>query len=462
MSEAGKLLSRWRADPSVADNITAWEQLPARSAEWADLPEELHPTLRQKLQKGAFHRLYSHQLRAWQVVCSGSHLAVVTGTASGKTLCYNLPILDRLLRDPAARALYLFPTKALAQDQLASLGELDIEKIAAAIYDGDTPSQARRSIRRNARLVLSNPDMLHTGILPHHTNWADFFRNLQFVVIDEMHVYRGIFGSHVANVLRRLRRIARFYGANPQFILTSATIANPQELAEKLVEAQLEIIDQDGASRGAKSFLIYNPPVINPELGLRRSAMQESVRLADDMLAYRLQTVIFGRSRRGVELMLTYLRQQSAADRGWGSVPKDETEVRGYRGGYLPGQRRQIEHGLRTGQVRAVVATNALELGIDIGAMGAALLVGYPGSIAATWQQAGRAGRGDELSLAVLVATADPLDQFLARHPEYLFHRTPEQGLINPDNLLILLNHLRCAAFELPFQADEPFGSLPG
>jgi DEAD/DEAH box helicase domain-containing protein len=462
MTEAGKLLSRWRADPAVADNITAWEQIPARPAEWAELPENLQPTLQQALNKRGIQRLYSHQLRAWQAVRSCRHLAVVTGTASGKTLCYNLPVLDRLLTDPLARSLYLFPTKALAQDQLANLQGLDIQEIAAAIYDGDTPGKARTAIRRKARLVLSNPDMLHTGILPHHTSWADFFHNLQFVIIDEMHVYRGVFGSHVANVLRRFRRIARFYGSNPQFILTSATIANPQGLAEKLVEAPVEIIEHDGASRGARSFLIYNPPVINPELGLRRSAMQESVRLADDLLAYGLQTVIFGRSRRGVELVLTYLRQQAAAERGWGVSPQGADEVRGYRGGYLSGQRRQIERGLRSGQVRAVVATNALELGIDIGAMGAALLVGYPGSIAATLQQAGRAGRRDEHSLAVLVTTADPLDQFLAHHPEYLFQRSPEQGLINPDNLLILLSHLRCAAFEVPFQTGEAFGNLPG
>lgn len=461
MSEAGKLLSRWRADPSVADNITAWEQMPAKPAEWADLPDELHPALVKALLRRDIRQLYSHQIQAWQMIASGEHLVVVTGTASGKTLCYNLPVLERLLTDSSARALYLFPTKALAQDQLASLQALELPAVASAIYDGDTPASARPAIRRNAHLVLSNPDMLHTGILPHHTIWAEFFRNLRFVVVDEMHVYRGVFGSHVANVLRRLRRIARFYGASPRFILTSATIANPQQLAEKLVEAPVIVIDHDGSSRGVRSFLIYNPPVVNPELGLRRSAVQESVRLADDLLAYGLQTVIFGKSRRGIELVLTYLRQQANTDRGWGSGPADEGEIRGYRSGYLPQERRQIEHGLRTGQVRAVVATNALELGIDIGAMGASLLVGYPGSIAATWQQAGRAGRRDEHSLSVMVATADPLDQFLARHPEFIFQRSPEQGLVNPDNLLILLSHLRCAAFELPFQAGESYGSLP-
>ncbi len=461
MSEAGRLLSRWRSDPSVADNISAWEQIPAKPAQWAELPGDLHPELLAAMHGQGIQRLYSHQLQAWQAARSDENLAVVTGTASGKTLCYSLPVLDRLLADSSARALYLFPTKALAQDQLASLQALELPGIPAAIYDGDTPTHSRPAIRRSARLLLSNPDMLHTGILPHHTIWAEFFRDLNFIVIDEMHVYRGVFGSHVANVLRRLRRITRFYGAKPRFILTSATLANPQQLAEKLVEAPVTVIEHDGASRGARSFLIYNPPVVNPELGLRRSAFQESVRLADDLLAYGLQTVIFGRSRRGIELVLTYLRQQAADERGWGSGPAGEGEIRGYRSGYLPQQRRQIEGGLRSGQVRAVVATNALELGIDIGAMGAALLVGYPGSIAATWQQAGRAGRGEDQSVAVMVATADPLDQFLAHHPEFIFQRSPEQGLVNPDNLLILLNHLRCAAFELPFQAGEPFGSLP-
>jgi len=461
MPDAGRLLSRWRADPSVAENIVTWEQIPAKAADWVDLPGDLHPELRTALAQTGIDRLYHHQAEAWELARAGTNLAIVTATASGKTLGYNLPVLDELLRDPQARALYLFPTKALAQDQLSNLVSLGIPGNGAAIYDGDTPASSRSSIRKTSRLVLSNPDMLHTGILPHHTIWDGFIQDLRYVVIDEMHVYRGVFGSHVANVLRRLKRVARFYGAEPQFILTSATIANPKELAERLVEAPVEVIDQNGASRGARSFLIYNPPVVNPELGLRLSATQEAVRLADDLLAYGLQTIIFSRTRRGVELVLTYLRQQASSARGWGGDEQEANDIRGYRSGYLPGQRRQIERGLRSGQVRAVVATNALELGIDIGAMGAALLVGYPGSIAATWQQAGRAGRGEEHSLAVLVTTADPLDQFLAHHPDYFFQRSPEQALINPDNLLIVLNHLRCAAFELPFQAGEAFGSLP-
>jgi len=464
MSDLTRLLSRWRADPAIADNICAWESLPARPAQWAELPDDLHPDLCSALDKRGYQRLYSHQRRAWDLVQAGWNVAVVTGTASGKTLSYNLPVLDGLLREANARALYLFPTKALAQDQLANLRQLDLKEVPAAIYDGDTPPKYRPAIRGQARLVLSNPDMLHTGILPHHTAWAEFFANLRYVVIDEMHVYRGVFGSHVANVLRRLSRIAHSYGADPVFLLTSATIANPVELAERLVEAPVALVDEEGAARGPKTFLIYNPPVVNKELGLRRSALQDSVRIADDLLAYHLQTIIFGRSRRTVELILTYLRQSSSSEatftRGWGTPPGEEDEIRGYRSGYLPQERRAIERGLRQGQVRVVVATNALELGIDIGDLQAALLVGYPGTIAATWQQSGRAGRGESASLAVLVATADPLDQFLASHPNYLFERSPEHALINPDNPLILLHHLRCSAFELPFDEGEGFEAL--
>ncbi|HEX7975450.1 MAG TPA: DEAD/DEAH box helicase, partial [Anaerolineales bacterium] len=458
---APRLLSRWRADPGVAENIAAWHTLPARPAAFVPLPPGLHPALAEGLRSAGIQALYTHQAEAWGYVQDGRSVAVVTGTASGKTLCYNLPVLDRLLRDPQARAMYLFPTKALAQDQLAAVRD-QLSPLAGllphdlslkpAVYDGDTSSSARPAIRLAARLIVSNPDMLHTGILPHHTAWAEFFRNLQFVVVDEMHTYRGVFGSHVANVLRRLKRVARFYGAYPQFILTSATIANPAELAGRLVEEDVALVEQDGAARGPKSFLIYNPPVIDRELGLRRSSLQESVRLAEDLLAYGLQTILFARSRRSVELILTYLREKASSG---------PASIRGYRSGYLPAQRREIERGLRQGSVRAVVATNALELGIDIGGMSAAILVGYPGSITASWQQAGRAGRGAAASLAILVATADPLDQFLAGHPDYFFARSPEQALINPDNLLILLHHLRCAAFELPFQDGEGFGRVP-
>jgi DEAD/DEAH box helicase domain-containing protein len=460
------LLSHWRTDPEIASNIDASRSIPFRPARFVPLPEAIHPVLAQALQKQGISALYTHQLAAWEHVQAGRNVVVVTGTASGKTLCYNLPVLDCLLRNPRARALYLFPTKALAQDQLDGLRELvrDLPspdtslKRLVSIYDGDTPTSSRPAIRTVSRLILSNPDMLHTGILPHHTAWAEFFHDLQFVVIDEMHTYRGVFGSHVANVLRRLKRVANFYGAAPRFILTSATIANPRELAGRLIEEPVTLVDDDGAARGTKTFLIYNPPIINKDLGLRKSALQESVRLADDLLTYNVQTIIFARSRRSVEIILTYLRQTASFSAG--KKVTGSEDIRGYRSGYLPRQRREIERGLRQGHVRAVVATNALELGIDIGDMGAALLVGYPGTIAAAWQQAGRAGRGEAASLAVLVATADPLDQFLASHSDYFFERSVEQALVNPDNLLILLGHLSCAAFELPFLAGEGFGNV--
>jgi DEAD/DEAH box helicase domain-containing protein len=476
-----KLLSAWRAEPSIAGNIAEWRSLPARTAHTSPMPPDLHPALVDALSRSGIFSLYSHQIAAWEHLQAGKNVVVVTGTASGKTLCFNLPVLDRLLRQPDTRALYLYPTKALAQDQSAALRtltnnlEISGALFSAAIYDGDTPTHVRPAIRATAQLLFSNPDMLHIGILPHHTSWVQFFSKLRFVIIDEVHTYRGVFGSHVANVIRRLKRIAGFYGAAPQFILTSATIANPAEFAGKLIEEPIQLIDQDGSARGPRHFLIYNPPITDRNLGLRRSALQESVRLAEDLLAYLVQTILFARTRRSVELLLTYLRNRMPSTTPAGPAGMDlpvpsrreppvdleQAEiVRGYRSGYLPEQRRAIERGLRQGQVRAVVATTALELGIDIGGMGAALLVGYPGTIADTLQQAGRAGRGEAAALAVLVAVADPLDQFLVAHPEYLFERSPEHALINPDNLLILLDHLRCAAFELPFQSGSSFGSL--
>ncbi|MFO7585533.1 MAG: DEAD/DEAH box helicase [Anaerolineales bacterium] len=422
------------------------------------------------LKKSGISALYSHQSEAWEAVQRGENIVLATGTASGKTLAYNLPVLAALTQNPLARALYLFPTKALAQDQFSVVGgqysvgsnQYSVSRgqysVPAAIYDGDTPQAKRKAVREKARIILSNPDMLHTGILPHHTNWAEFFRNLHFVVIDELHIYRGVFGSHVANVIRRLKRVAAFYGASPQFILTSATIGNPAELAERLVEAAVTLIDRDGSARGEKHFLIYNPPVVDEALGLRKSSMQEAVRLGKELLSADVQSVMFARSRRSVEILLSYLppppfSQKMGEGRGGGPI-------RGYRSGYLPAHRREIEQGLRAGAVRLVVATNALELGIDIGGLGAALLVGYPGSLASTYQQAGRAGRGDAPAASILLASPAPLDQFLAHHPEYIFGRSPERGLINPDHLLILLNHIRCALFELPFGADEGFGGL--
>lgn len=463
ISNIDRLLRIWKSVDEIADNIVVWNSIPSQPAHWADLPSNLHPALNYCLRSLGYKKLFSHQAEAWDLAQSGKNLAVVTGTSSGKTLCYNLPILDAALKDPAARALYLFPTKALAQDQLKNLLSITAQltndpentvlpKIPTAIYDGDTPVNQRNAIRAQSRLLLTNPDMLHLGILPHHTLWVDLLRNLRFVVIDEIHTYRGVFGSHLANLIRRLKRVMEFYGARPQFIMTSATIANPTEFAERLIEEPVSLVDQDGSPHGERNHLLYNPPVVQPDLGLRLSASSEAIHLARDLLAYDVQTIIFARARRNVEHILRSIREQ---------LPDQSEFVHGYRSGYLPGERRQIEHRLRSGDARAVIATNALELGIDIGSMDASILVGYPGTIASTIQQFGRAGRRTESSLGVLVASANPLDQYLMQHPEYIFGRSPENALIDPDNLLILLHHLQCAAFELPFAVGEGFGRAP-
>ncbi len=472
------LLAHWKSDPQVGPNLIEWRILPGKQASFEPYPAKIHPALKEALEARGIRSLYTHQADSYRSILEGKNIVVVTGTASGKTLCYNLPVLNSMLNDNVTTALYIFPTKALAQDQYALLKSLatqitaanelidkpgdEINNVKCAIYDGDTPTSIRPSVRNQARLILTNPDMLHTGILPHHTGWAQFFKGLRYVVVDEIHTYRGVFGSHVANVMRRLMRIANFYGSEPQFIMTSATIGNPAELGMRIINAPVTLIDHDGAEKGEKHFLIFNPPIIDKSLGLRKSAIQAGVNLAEDLLAYDLQTIVFSRARRTVEIILTYLREQTTSSGLKRLRDKGNAEViiRGYRSGYLPEQRRMIEEGLRNGDVRVVVATNALELGIDIGGMEASLLVGYPGTIAATWQQAGRSGRGEKSSLAVLVASPNPLDQYLAQHPDYFFSRSPEHGMINPENLLILLGHLRCAAFELPFSEGEVFGSV--
>lgn len=448
-------LADLRGDSAIRDNITHWETLPARPACYAPFPERLDPRLRQVLAARGIERIYTHQAAAVEAVGASRHIVVVTPTASGKTLCYNLPVLDAILREPQTRALYLFPTKALAQDQLAELQrlvtDLDVD-IKTHTYDGDTPANARKLVRSAGHIVVTNPDMLHTGVLPHHTKWIKLFENLRYIVLDELHQYRGVFGSHVANVIRRLRRICAFYGSAPTFICCSATIANPAELAAKIVGEEVALIDENGAPTGEKHLIFYNPPVVNPQLGLRASSLLEARRLAARFLTRDVQTIVFTRSRTSVELLLTYLSGDATARR------RREQAIRGYRGGYLPNQRRAIERGLRDGSVRGVVTTNALELGIDIGSLEAAVLTGYPGTVASALQQMGRAGRRAGVAAAVLVASSNPLDQYIITHPEYFFGRSPESGLVNPDNLLILANHLKCAAFELPFTERDAFG----
>jgi DEAD/DEAH box helicase domain-containing protein len=437
--------------------ITALRHIPAREAQFAPMPEWVREELARAYSEKGVAQLYSHQALAAEAVHAGRNAVVVTPTASGKTLCYNLPVLNAVLENPDARALYLFPTKALAQDQLAELHDLSARlapSFGVFTYDGDTPADARKAIRERGHIVLSNPDMLHTGILPHHTRWQRLFENLRYIVLDELHTYRGVFGSHLANVLRRLRRIARFYGSDPQFICSSATIANPGELASRLAETDFEVIEENGAPVGEKFFIFYNPLVVNRFLGIRRSCINESSRVAQEFLKRNLQTIVFANSRLHTEVLLTYLQQANPAP------PGHAPAIRGYRGGYLPGERREIEHGLREGHIRGVVSTNALELGIDVGSLDATVMAGYAGTIASTWQRAGRAGRRSGSSCAVLVASSAPLDQFIVQHPDYFFGCSPEHAFIQPDNLEILVNHLKCAAFELPIAADEAFGGV--
>jgi DEAD/DEAH box helicase domain-containing protein len=439
--------------------VTAIRRLPPRAAQFAPFPDGMDDRLKEVLRTRGVDQLYTHQAVAIEHALAGRNVVITTPTASGKTLCYNAPVLSAILQDPAARALYLFPTKALAQDQLAELHALadglsraSESEIGVFTYDGDTPQDARRAVRGRAHVVLSNPDMLHSGILPHHPRWAKLFENLRYVVIDELHAYRGVFGSHLTNVLRRMRRICRHYGSNPVFICSSATIANPKDLAEALVEQPFELVSESGAPRGEKFFLFVNPPVVNQQLGIRRSYLAETRRIASEFLKRQLQLIVFAQSRLTTEILTTYLKDD------FGGQPGTPEQIRGYRGGYLPQRRREIEKGLREGSVRAVVSTNALELGIDIGALDVCVMAGYPGTIAATWQRAGRAGRRNSRSAAVLVASSAPLDQFVVRNPSYFFDAPPEHALVNADNLHILVDHVKCAAFELPFTTSEEYG----
>jgi DEAD/DEAH box helicase domain-containing protein len=457
VSRVREVLDVFAGRDQMGEILTAVRHFPAREAQWADFPVWVNADLAAAYAAKGIRRPYTHQAATAEAVHAGKNVVIVTPTASGKTLCYNLPVLNAILENPDTRALYLFPTKALAQDQFAELHDLNQRlenRFGVFTYDGDTPADARKAIREKSHIVLTNPDMLHTGILPHHTRWTRLFENLRYVVIDELHTYRGVFGSHLCNVLRRLRRIARFYGRELQFICSSATIANPGELATRLLEAEVETLNANGAPAGEKTFVFYNPPVVNRALGIRRSYINESSRVAQEFLKHDLQTMVFSNSRLQTEVLLTYLQQANP------QLPGKSEAIRGYRGGYLPNERREIERGLRDGKIRGVVTTSALELGIDVGSLDTVVMAGYPGTIAATWQRAGRAGRRSGSSCAVLVASSSPLDQFIVRHPDYFFGNTPEQGFIQPDNLEILLNHLKCAAFELPIRPEERFGDV--
>jgi DEAD/DEAH box helicase domain-containing protein len=453
----GALVARYRTD----EVLTAVRHIPAREAQFRAMPAWVRPELAAAYHAKGIEKLYTHQAAAAELAHAGKNFVVVTPTASGKTICYNLPVLNAVLENADTRALYLFPTKALAQDQLAELHDLAKrldDCFGVFTYDGDTPSDARRAIRERGHVILTNPDMLHTGILPHHTKWTRVFENLRYIVLDELHTYRGVFGSHLANVLRRLARIAEFYGSKPQFICCSATIANPGELAARLIAEPVQVVEENGAPAAEKLFVFYNPPMVNRNLGIRRSYLNETTRVAKELLARKLQTIVFANSRLHTEVLLTYLQQANRPG------PAEAEPIRGYRGGYLPGERREIERGLRDGRIRGVVATSALELGIDIGSLDASVMAGYAGSIASTWQRAGRAGRRSGTSCAVMVASSAPLDQFIVQHPDYFFGRSPEHAFVQPDNLEILVNHLKCAAFELPLGPEERFGDvdLPG
>ena len=451
-----QIIEHIQTDEQYSNNIVNWHTIPEREAQTVPFPVSIDSRLKEALQSRGVKELYTHQGQAIDITRKRENFVAVTPTASGKTLCYNLPVLQQIIDDPSSRALYIFPTKALAQDQKSELNEL-IEELGINInsytYDGDTPSNIRQKVRQAGHIVITNPDMLHSAILPHHTKWVALFENLKFIVIDELHIYRGVFGSHVANVIRRLKRICAFYGSNPIFICTSATIANPKELAERLTGEIVTLIDKNGAPAGKKHFVFYNPPVVNKPLNIRRSATLEVRKIASEFLKNKIQTIVFARSRVRVEILLTYLQGLVQKELG----PKS---IRGYRGGYLPKQRREIEQGLRNGDIYGVVSTNALELGVDIGQLQVCIMTGYPGTIASAWQQAGRAGRRQGEALIFMVASQAPLDQYVIGHPDYFFNRSPETAQINPDNLIILVDHLKCAAYELPFKKGDTFDGV--
>ncbi|RKX97418.1 MAG: ATP-dependent helicase, partial [Spirochaetes bacterium] len=443
------LLESLREDPAFIKNVTYWGVSRKKKPEYSPLPESLHPILSDYLKKSGIKKLYTHQAEAYRAITSQKDTVIVTPTASGKTLAYNLPVLDTLLKDKNSRAIYLFPTKALSQDQIKTIKDVGAEDLRLYIYDGDTPSSVRQIARKEGRLIVTNPDMLHSGILPNHPKWVKIFDGLKYIVIDELHTYRGIFGSHLAHVISRLLRIARFYNSSPIIIATSATIQNPKELFTSITGRDPVLIDKSGAPQGEKHYIIYNPPFVDPQQGIRRGVVLESCRVARRFIEEGYQTIVFARSRLNTEIILSYLKQ-------W--IPAKRNQIEGYRGGYLPNERRAIERGLKEGSILGVVSTNALELGIDIGGMDVSIMAGYPGSVASFHQQAGRSGRKVSTSVAILITSNSPLDQYIAAHPEYLIQKSPESALINPKNIYILVDQVKCAAFELPFAENEKLG----
>ena len=457
-AEPGAVLEDLLAEPSLARGVVHHAVIPPRAAVHADFPDWLDARIVTGLAKRGIERPYIHQTEAIEAAHAGQDVVIVTPTASGKSLCYAVPILQAIADDPSARALLLFPTKALGQDQVTEFGELTLAaglQVSTSTYDGDTPAPIRSAIRTAGQVVASNPDMLHSAILPHHTKWFQLFEQLRYIVIDELHTYRGVFGSHVANVIRRLLRICAHYGSKPVIVCCSATIGNPAELARMLTGRPARLVDRTGAPAGQRHVVLVDPPILHPESGARGSAATLAQRWALPFLRAGRQTIVFGRSRVAVEILLTGLRESLRESYG------PRSRVRGYRGGYLPTERRAIERGLRDGEILGVVATNALELGVDIGRLDVAILAGYPGSVAGTWQQFGRAGRRQGTSVAILVASGAPVDQFVIHHPEFLLDGTPEEARLDPDNLHVLLAHLRAATFELPFEPGECFGPAP-
>lgn len=449
------VVSEWLSSGTVRPCVAANRLIPEQGADLAPIPTNLGAETLAALSRRGIRELYRHQAEAIAAARGGRHVVVATPTASGKSLCFHLPVLDALRADPGASALYLFPTKALSRDQEHAIRELVADSglgLPAVVYDGDTPGDARRAAREQSRIVLTNPDMLHSGILPNHTRWAGLFRGLRYVVLDELHTYRGVFGSHMAHVVARLLRVCRFHGSQPTFVCGTATIGNPRDHAARLLGVSPEdiaLVDRSGAPAAARQLFVYNPPVVNAELGVRASSLTHGVSLAADLVRARVPTIVFGQSRNAVEVMLKYLRDECR-----GVVPAEA--IMAYRGGYLPETRRGVERGLRSGEILCVVATNALELGIDIGDLDAVVCVGYPGSIAATWQRFGRAGRRGSQSIAVLVCSSGAVDQFLAQEPDYLLRAGAEEARIDPNNVEILIQHLKCAAFEAPFVLAGP------